>query len=148
MGIKKCLLYFQGLQFNDTIVHLDPSDVSLAGTAQALDAMFRVNKTLKHLNLSQSQAPREAEDCVDTQGFQHNTTLVYLNLINTGISDEGAENIAQALITSNCSLQTLDISHNHNYYRCWFCLHCRSLEDKHQLENTKHQSQSMRYYRR
>ena len=112
-GLKNACCIFQGLQFNDTIVHLDLSDVSLAGTAQALDAMLRVNKTLKHLNLSQSRAPFEAEDCVDTQGFHHNTTLVYLNLINTGISDEGAKNIAQALINSNCSLQTLDISHNH-----------------------------------
>ena len=39
------------------------------------------------------------------------TTLVYLNLSNTGITDKGAEYIAQA-IESNRFLQTLDISRN------------------------------------
>ena len=46
--------------------------------------------------------------CV-SEGLQHNTSLVYLNLRNTQITDKGAEYISQAL-EFNISLQTLDIS--------------------------------------
>ena len=47
---------FQGLQHNTTLVHLNLSTTRLVAaedTAQALNKMLRVNKTLTHLDLSQ-----------------------------------------------------------------------------------------------
>ena len=46
-----------------------------------------------------------------SQGLQHNTTLDYLNLSNTGITDKGADYIARAL-DSNQFLRTLYIPRN------------------------------------
>ena len=46
---------FQGLQHNTTLVHLNLSTTRLVAaedTAQALNKMLRVNKTLTHLDLS------------------------------------------------------------------------------------------------
>ena len=105
---------FQGLQHNTTLFHLNLSNTGLVATedtAQALTTMLKVNKTLTHLDLSQNQNFSDSGAYNVCQGLKHNTTLVYLNLSNTGITDKGAEYIAQA-IESNRFLQTLDISRN------------------------------------
>ena len=105
---------FQGLQHNTSLVHLNLSYTGLVATedtAQALTTMFRVSKTIKHLDLSGNWKFSDSGAYVVCQGLQHNTTLVYLNLSCTRITDKGAEYIAQA-IESNRSLQTLDISTN------------------------------------
>ena len=105
---------FQGLQHNTSLVHLNLSSTGLVATedtAQALTTMFRVSKTIKHLDLSGNWIFSDSGAYVVCQGLQHNTTLVYLNLSCTRITDKGAEYIAQA-IESNRSLQTLDISTN------------------------------------
>ena len=105
---------FQGLQHNTSLVHLNLSKTGIVATedtAQALSTMLRVNKTLAHLDLSQNQYFSHLGVCCVFQGLQHNTSLVYMNLSNTGIRNKGAEYIAQA-IESNCCLQTLDISKN------------------------------------
>ena len=105
---------FQGLQHNNTLVHLNLSDIGLVATentAQALTTMLRVNKTLTHLDLLvNSDFSNSGAYCV-CQGLKYNATLVNLDLMCTGITDKGAEYIAQAL-ESNCSLQTLGISQN------------------------------------
>ena len=115
---------FQGLQYNTALVHLNLSYtglVAIEDTAQALTTMLQVNKTIKHLNLSDNWTFSDAGAYCVCQGLQHNTTLVYLNLSCTGITYKGAEYIAQAL-KSNCFLQTLDISYNsritHNGFTC------------------------------
>ena len=118
-------LVFCGLQHNTTLVHLNLRSTGLVATedtAQALTTMLQVNKTLKHLDLSKNQDFSDSGAYIFCQGLQHNTTLVYLNLRDTWITDKGAEYIAQAL-KSNDSLKSLDISHNHifnkgfdNYY--------------------------------
>ena len=106
---------FQGLQHNTTLVHLNLRYTRLLAfaksTLQALTTMLRINKTIKHLDLSLNRTFSDSGTLCICQGLQHNTTLVYLNLSNTGITDKGAEYIAQA-IESNRSLQTLDISIN------------------------------------
>ena len=105
---------FKGLQHNTALVHLNLRCTGLVATedtAQALTTMLQVNKTLVHLDLSGNQNFSDAGTYCVCQGLQHNTTLVYLNLSTTGITDKGAEYIAQAL-DSNLSLQTLDISCN------------------------------------
>ena len=105
---------FVGLQCNTHLVYLNLSKISLEVieiTAQALITMLQVNKTLQHLDLSRNCLfSDKGAQCV-SEGLQHNTALLHLNLSNTGIMDEGAEYIAQAL-KSNRSLQILDISHN------------------------------------
>ena len=106
--------FFESLQYNTTLVHLNLSYTGLVATedtAQALTAMLQVNKTIKHLDLSVNCTFSDLGAYCVCQGLKHNTTLVYLNLSCTGITDKGAEYIAQAL-ESNCSLQTLDISKN------------------------------------
>ena len=105
---------FQGLQHNIALVHLNLSNTGLIATedtAQALTTMLRVNKTLAHLDFSGNWQFSDSGACCVSQGLQHNTTLVYLDLSYTKITDKGAEYIAWALKT-NRSLQTLDISHN------------------------------------
>ena len=105
---------FQGLQYNITLVHLNLSNTGLVATedtAQALTTMLQVSKTLTHLDLSSNWKFSDRGAYYVFQGLQHNTSLVHLNLMNTGITDKGAEYIAQAL-KSNCSLQTLDILYN------------------------------------
>ena len=105
---------FQGLQHNTSLVHLNLSITRLVATentAQALTTMLRINKTIKHLDLSMNLIFSNSGTYCVCQGLKHNTTLVYLNLSSTKITDIGAEYIAQAL-KYNCSLQTLDISKN------------------------------------
>ena len=105
---------FQGLQHNTALVHLNLSYTGLVATedtAQALTKMLRVNKSISHLDLSVNLSFSNTGAYCVCQGLQHNTSLVYLNLSCTGITDKGAEYIAQAL-KSNCSslLKTLSIS--------------------------------------
>ena len=105
---------FEGLQHNNKIVHLNLSSIGLVTTddiSQALTTMLRINKTLTHLDLSMNRTLLYSGTLCICEGLQHNTTLVYLNLSDTGITDKGAEYIAQAL-ESNRSLQTIDISLN------------------------------------
>ena len=105
---------FEGFQHNSAVVHLNLSCTGLVATedtAQALTTLLRINKTIKHLDLSMNWFFSDSGAYCVCQGLKHNTTLVYLNLSYTGITDEGAEYIAQAL-KFNCSLQTLNISKN------------------------------------
>ena len=105
----------EGLQHNTTLVYLNLSYTKLErqkGTrlAKVLTNMLQ-NKHLKHLDLSHNSLFDEGVCCL-CEGLQRNTTLVYLNLSYTGITDKGAEYIAQAY-NSNRSLQlNLDVSHN------------------------------------
>ena len=114
---------FQGLQHNTSLVHLNLSITGLVATedtAQALTTMLRINKTIKHLDLSMNLTFSDSGTYCVCQGLKHNTSLVYLDLSSTKITDKGAEYIAQA-IESNRSLQTLDISKNritHNGFAC------------------------------
>ena len=95
--------------------------VATEDTAQTLTTMLQVNKTLTHLDLSQNHTFSDSGAYIVCQGLQHNTSLVYLNLSNTGITDKGAEYVAQAL-ESNCSLEKLDISRNQISDRGFACI--------------------------
>ena len=69
---------FQGLQHNTLLVHLNISSTGLVATedtARALTAMLRVNKTIKHLNLSENWTFSNAGAYCVCQGLQHNTSL-------------------------------------------------------------------------
>ena len=107
---------FQGLQHNNTLVHLNLSNntrlIATEDTAQALITMLQVNKTLTHLNLSYSWTLSNRSYAV-FQGLQHNTALVHLNLRDTALV--AIEYTAQALTTMlhvNKTLTHLDLSRN------------------------------------
>ena len=109
-----CIL--QGLQNNTTLVYLNLSNIKLevkkdTPLAKALTTMLQRNKHLKHLDLSNNPLYDEGVYCL-CEGLQHNTTLVYLNLCDTGTTDKGTGYIAHAY-NSNRSLQlSLDFSYN------------------------------------
>ena len=103
---------FEGLRHNTTLVNMSLQRNYIAATnpdtARSLTKMLQVNKTLTHLDISYNQF----ENGICTfQGLKLNSTLLLLNLRSTGITDDNAKCIGQAL-ESNCTLQTLDISHN------------------------------------
>ena len=108
-----CASIFQNLQHNTSLVHLNLSSTGLVATvdtAQALTIMLQVNKTLTHLNLSGLQL--EGAYCI-FRGLQHNTSLVRLNISNTGVV--ATEDTAKALTTMfqvNKTLTHLNLSNN------------------------------------
>ena len=84
---------FHGLQNNTTLVYLNLRNIKLkfkkdTPLAKALTTMLQENKHLKHLDLSYNPLYDEGAYCL-CKGLQHNTTLVYLNLNSTGITDKG-----------------------------------------------------------
>ena len=111
---------FEGLRNNTTLVHLNLSHTSITAitpdTARSLTKMLQVNKSLKHLNLSNyfmhEFTHLQIISCI-FEGIEHNTSLCYLDLHMASSfanihTDTAAENIAQAL-KSNYSLLTLNI---------------------------------------
>ena len=107
---------FQGLQNNTTLVYLNLGNIKLevkkdTPLAKALTTMLQENKHLKHLDLAYNYSLCDEGVYCLCEGLQHNTTLVHLNLCGTGITDKGAECIAQAY-NSNRSLQ-LNLANNH-----------------------------------
>ena len=111
--VPQCI--FQGLQHNTgTLVHLDLSYTGLKATvetAHALTIMLQVNKTLTHLDLSENETFLDSERGVNCicQGLQHNTTLRYLNLKNTGLDGNGKTQILQAM-DLNLTLDTSNLT--------------------------------------
>ena len=73
--------------------------------------MLQENKHLEHLDLSYNLLRDEGVYCL-CEGLQHNTTLVYLNLSSTGITDKGVEWIALACNSNRYLQLNLDVSYN------------------------------------
>ena len=105
---------FEGLQHNTALVNLSLRRSNITDTdpdvARSLTKMLQINKSLTHLDLSYNQFENQMILCI-FQGLKHNTTLLHLNLLDTGITEADAEYIGQAL-KSTCSLQTLNIAQN------------------------------------
>ena len=72
--------------------------------------MLQVNKSLTHLDLSQNKFSTH----YIFEGFQHNTTLVNLNLSSTGImaTDPDTARSLTKMLRKNKSLTRLDLSQN------------------------------------
>ena len=100
-------------------------------TARSLAKMLQVNKSVTHLDLSYNQSVNRMIPCI-FQGLEHNTTLLHLNLCNTGITDDGAKYIGQAL-KSNYFLQTLNIACNSSLSDEGSCFILESLEFNNKL---------------
>ena len=109
---------FQSLQHNTTLVYLNLSKTGLVATediSQALTTMLQVNKTLTHIDFSGNRNFSDSGAHCIFQRLQQNTSLVHLNLSNTGLV--AADHTAQALTTMlqvNKTIKYLDVSVN-----CW-----------------------------
>ena len=106
---------FQGLLHNESLVHLNLSNVgpvATEDTIKALSKMLQVNNSLKHLDLSKNDYSDFGVSCI-FQSLQHNTALVHLNLSDAKIKP--TENTLKALRTMlqvNKSLTHLNLSGN------------------------------------
>ena len=133
-NFQNAICIFQGLQNNTTLVYLNFSNIKLevkkdTPLAKALTIMLQENKHLKHLDLSFNLLRDEGIYCL-CEGLQHNTTLVYLDLSRTGITDKGAEYIARAYNSNRCLRLNLDVSYN--------CIRdYKTLEDSRRNHNLK-----------
>ena len=105
---------FEGLQHNNTLVNLNLSTTRLrstdSDTVRSLTKMFQVNKSLTHLDLSENKIYDSGAHCI----FEGNTTLVNLNLSNTGITaaDSDTARSLTKMLQVNKSLTHLDLSEN------------------------------------
>ena len=107
---------FEGLQHNSTLLHLNLSCTRITvskKSSQALSKALRTNKTLKHLNLSGNVAFSNIGACCVFRSLRHNTTLVHLDLRNTGITaKKDTVLVFTQLLDVNKALQYVDISQN------------------------------------
>ena len=108
---------FEGLKHNTTLTHLNLSQTCISATdpntARSLTEMLRVNKSLKHLDLSRNDLLSDTIAHSIFKALMHNTTLSSLNLSHTTITVADPEN-ANSLIEMlkrNKSLTHLDLSH-------------------------------------
>ena len=108
---------FEGLQHNNTLVNLNLRNTGITAadpdTARSLTKMLQVNKSLTHLDLSENQICDSGAHYV-FEGLQSNTTLVNLNLSNTGITaaDPDTARSLTKMLQVNKSLTHLDLSRN------------------------------------
>ena len=110
--------FFQALQHNTQLVHLDLSGTKFTATedtVQALSEMIQVNKTLVYLNLSKSlnfqTSGAQAHNVF--AGLQHNVTLVHLNLSGTGIdAGKKTSKAMTKMLQVNKKLEHLNLSDN------------------------------------
>ena len=106
---------FQGLLHNESLVHLNLSNVGSVATEdtiKALSKMLKFNNSLKHLDLSKIDYSNSEVSRV-FQSLKHNTKLVHLNLSDAKIKPTG--NTLKALRTMlqvNKSLTHLNLSKN------------------------------------
>ena len=104
----------RALQSNTSLTLLRLMNLKLKYTEHnglALTEMLHMNQSLRQLDLSGNPRLSNSTARCIFLGLQGNTTLVELQLNDTGITDEGAEHIAQAL-QINRSLLILGISKN------------------------------------
>ena len=109
-----CCCIFQGLQHNNSIVHLNLSNMQLTPATdiiETLGTMLQVNRTLTHLNLSENRFLFFTQEPFYVfQGLQHNTSLVNLNLSNTGFvaTDDSTVQAFTTMLQFNKTLTHLD----------------------------------------
>ena len=111
------LCIFKGLQHNTTLNSMNLGKTGITAinpdTAISLTKMLQVNKSLTCLNLSSKCTM--ADEQIFSHIFhelEHNTTLSHLVLRGRKITYQDAECIAQVLMSNQCFLQTVDLSHS------------------------------------
>ena len=108
----------EALQMNTSLTNLSLPNMSLLHTEQngsALTKLLQVNKSLTHLDLSNNNTFCDSGARCIFEGLQHNTTLVNLNLSQTGITATNPDTATSLtkMLQVNKSLTHLDFS---NYY--------------------------------
>ena len=116
--LARCI--FEGLQYNTILVNLNLSQTGITATdpdtARSLTKMLQVNKSLTHLNLSNNDTFSDSGARCIFEDLQNNTTLVNLNLSQTGITatDPGTVRSLTKMFQVNNSLTHLDFSNNND----------------------------------
>ena len=109
---------FEGLRYNTSLVdlHLRVRETGITATdpdtAESFFNMLKVNKSLTHLDLSDYES-FSLEAFYIFEGLQYNTSLVNLNLCNTGVTAADPDRTAVSLIKMlqvNKSLTHLHLS--------------------------------------
>ena len=106
-----------GLQHNTTLLNLSLQYNGIKATdpdtASFLVKLFRVNKTLRHLNISYNSLSDLGARCI-FECLQHNTTLVNLLLCQNAITaiDPDTASSLTKMLQVNKSLTHLDLSRN------------------------------------
>ena len=109
--------FFKGLQYNTSLVDLNLSQTGITATdpdtATSLIKMLQVNKSLTHLDLSSNRSLSLEAHCF-FKGLQYNTSLVDLNLSQTGITatDPDTATSLIKMLQVNKPLTHLDLSSN------------------------------------
>ena len=107
----------EALQMNTSLTNLSLHHMSLHHTEQngsSLTKMLQENKSLTHLDLSNNSTFSDSGARCIFEGLQHNTTLVNLNLSQTGIAaitSDTARSLTK-MLQVNKSLTHLDLSYN------------------------------------
>ena len=116
-GFAYCI--FQGLQHNKKLTHLNLRGTRLVATediGQALTTMLQVNKTLTHLDLSNNVRLFVSGTWFIFESLQCNTTLVQLNLSDTGlVATAVTAQALTAMLQVNKTLTHLDLSNNRKF---------------------------------
>ena len=117
-SMSEGLSIFKSLQHNKSLVNLNLSNTSITAadpdTARSLTKMLQVNKSLTHLDLSENEILCDSGAHYVFEVLQSNTTLVNLNLSNTGITaaDPDTARSLTKMLQVNKSLTHLDLSEN------------------------------------
>jgi hypothetical protein len=95
------------------VLDLTGNDLSNMESAEMLRGIFRSNKTITNLDLSENPfgSTAGAVDCI-ADGLSSNSTLLKLGLKRCALGDAGVSTLAQTLGSRNTTLQKLTLSEN------------------------------------
>ena len=141
--IKAGLVHIaEALQKNSSVIKLSLCNMELQHTEQNGSALTKIiqsrSNSLTHLDLSGNTTFLNAScaDCI-FKSLQHNATLVYLNLSNTGLTarDPDTARSLTKMLQVNNSLIDLDLSENSTFSDIGACAVFDGLQDNTTLVN-------------
>ena len=107
---------FEGLQYNTSLAYLNLSHIGITATnpdtARSLIKMLKLNKSLKHLDLSSNKSFSLGAHYIFVEGLH--CSLAHLNLRHTGITATDSSPFIK-MLQENKSLTYLDLSLNKSF---------------------------------